>query len=66
MENLEKFSALVAESPALFDALKASTDEASFAKIAVELGTANGCQFTAEDAIAWLKAQLHPGNTTNG
>lgn len=66
IESLEKFTALIVENPALIEALKASTDEASFAKTAVELGAANGCHFTAEQAIEWLKVRLHASYNSNG
>jgi hypothetical protein len=66
MENLEKFNAMVVENPALIEGLNASTDETSFAKIAVEIGAANGCEFTEEEALAWLKANVYASNHPEG
>jgi hypothetical protein len=58
VENIEKFYAMAFKDQSLIQDLKAATDEANFANIAVGLGAANGCDFTAEEVIEWRKAKI--------
>ncbi len=57
-ENVEKFYAMAFKDQSLIAGLKSATDEASWAKTASELGAANGCAFTPEEAAEWRKAKV--------
>jgi hypothetical protein len=46
-QNLERFGELVLAERALYDQLRATTDEIIFAELAVRLGAERGCDFTA-------------------
>lgn len=58
VENIDKFYAMAFKDQSLIEGLKAATDEASYAKIAVEIGAANGCEFTAEEVTEWRKVKI--------
>ena len=59
VENLEKFYALAFKNPSLAEAIQAAqaAGAENFVIIATELGKANGCSFTAQEAGDWIKAK---------
>ncbi|HWD94752.1 MAG TPA: hypothetical protein VG938_20655 [Verrucomicrobiae bacterium] len=64
--NLERFGQLVLADRELLDQLRATPDAKTFASLAVRLGAARGCDFTAvvveavlnEQRRAWLERWL--------
>jgi hypothetical protein len=57
IENIQKLYAMAFKNPSLVEGLNAATDQESYAKMAIELGAANGCDFTAEEVAEWQKAK---------
>jgi hypothetical protein len=65
-QNLARFGELALADRKLHDRLRAATDEAAFAALAVRLGAERGCRFTAaaveaavrEQRRAWLEQWL--------
>jgi hypothetical protein len=52
----ERFRRIVLDDPALFEQLRAVPEGAAFAESALRLGHENGCDFTADDLDAALRA----------
>lgn len=56
--EIQKFYVMAWNDPAIVDGLMDITDPQAYAKKAVELGAANGCQFTEDEVAVWAKEKV--------
>ena len=57
-KQIQQFHELILQDPALKEKLKAATDQASLARLAVEVGTELGYSFTHKEAERYINQNI--------
>lgn len=55
VENIERFYRIALENPEVVRGLQHATSAENFGRMAVQLGAAQGCQFTVEEIGEWVR-----------